>query len=176
VDPSDDIRSVAESTLNKALEIADYGIAGERFIYGNPTGLGLLEERQEMKERITRIESEIASHKNQITDLRHRVTALTISSEGYQKIRHRFLDIYRRDVIEDVDPKGRKNIREGNEAAHEGDAISDAQLYISEERSDEGVLIGLYGLTSAQISRLGKCRTLLLSLCNRKLMLYSQVR
>jgi len=61
--------------------------------------------------------------------------------------------------MEDIDPKGRQKIREGNEAAHEGDAITDAQLYISGERFDEKVLVELYGLTSTQISCLGKYRT-----------------
>jgi len=60
--------------------------------------------------------------------------------------------------VEDIDPKGRQKIREGNEAAHEGDAVSDAQLYISGERRDENILVKIYGLTGSQISFLGKCR------------------
>jgi hypothetical protein len=69
-----------------------------------------------MKERLARMESEIASHKSQIADLQYCIKTLTISSDGYQRIRHRFLDIYRRNVMENVDPRGRKKIREGNEA------------------------------------------------------------
>ena len=40
-----------------------YGVIGEKFTYGNPTDQGLLEERQEMRERMSRMESEIASNK-----------------------------------------------------------------------------------------------------------------
>ena len=90
---------------------------------------------------------QIADHKIQIADLQHRVKVLTLASEGYLKIRHRFLEVYRRDILDDV-----------NEAAHNGDAIADANLYTSGERYDEKVLVSLYGLTVFQISQLGKCR------------------
>src|SRR5438045_1253820 len=143
------------------LENADYGGAGESITYGNLTGRELLEEKHDQKERLKRVEDKlektneelaktnevVANSKIQIADLQHRVKTLTLASEGYRKIRHRFLEVYRRDILEDVNRQGRKKIGDGNEAAHSGDAIADANLYASGERHDEKVLIALYGLT-----------------------------
>jgi hypothetical protein len=143
--------------------------------YGNPAGRGLLEERHEMKEKMKKLEdglqitrTEVQTTKtelqttktelqDQITSLQNHIRDLTLSSEGYQKIRDRFLDVYRRDILENIDRQGRRKIVEGNKAAHEGDAITDASLYTSHRRFDERVLINLYGLTANQISCLGKC-------------------
>src|SRR2546421_5211899 len=142
------------------LESADYGGVGERNTYGNLAGRELLEERQDLKERMKRLEDGQVDSKSQIADLQHRVKVLTLSSEGYRKIRHRFLEVYRRDILDDVDRQGRKKIGEGNEAAHNGDAVTDASLYTFGERlDDETVLVDLYGLTANQISYLGKCQT-----------------
>ena len=152
--------------LSKALESAEYGAAGERTTYGNPLGRELLEDRHDMKEmmkrlegKVNKMEEEIANSKAQITDLQHRVKVLTVASEGYRNIRHRFLDVYRRDILRDLDKQGLKYVGVGNAVAHEGDAITDAELYTSGDRHDEPVLIDLYGLKATQISYLGKCRT-----------------
>jgi hypothetical protein len=108
------------------------------------------------------------ANETQIADVHNRVKVLTLASEGYRKIRHRFLEVYRRDVLDDK--QGRKKIGEGNEAAHEGDAIADAGHYTFGERHDEKVLVNFYGLTTSQISHLGKCRTfkvyIVASLCS----------
>jgi hypothetical protein len=74
----------------------------------------------------------------QITGPQHHVKDLTLTSEGYQKIRDRFLEVYRRDILDNVDRQGRKKISEGN-----GDAVTDASLYTSGRRFDERVLVDL---------------------------------
>ena len=51
--------------------------------------------------------------------------------------------------------KGHRRIRRGNEAAHHGDAVTDADLYLTEERTDEIFLIRLYGLKATDIDFLG---------------------
>ena len=119
-----------------------------------------------MKERMTKLENkqqktnaELQTTNIQITNLKNRVRALTLASEGYRKIRHRFLDVYHRDIRNDVDGHGREKINQGNEAAHYGDAVTDASLYTSHERYDEVVIVELYGLTANQISYLGKHQT-----------------
>jgi hypothetical protein len=94
-----------------------------------------------------------------VTDLQNRVKVLTLTSEGYRKIRHRFLEVYHRDIRNDVDGQGRKKIHQGNEATHHGDAVTDASLYTSHERHDEMVMVELYGLTANQISFLGEHQT-----------------
>ena len=123
-------------------------------------------KRHDLKERIKRLEdkqektdAQLQKLDVQIAELEHRVQVLALVSEGYRKIRHRFLEVYRRDILNDVDRQGLQRIDEGDEAAHHGDAVIDALLYTSGERHDEGVLINLYGLGAAQISYLGKYRT-----------------
>jgi hypothetical protein len=119
-----------------------------------------LEDKQEKTgAQLQRTDAQLQRSDARITDLEHHVQVLTLASEGYRKIRHRFLEVYRRDVLDDVDRQGRKKIGEGNEAAHDGDAVTDALLYTSGERHDEGILIDLYGLGASQISYLGKCQT-----------------
>src|SRR5438874_2599734 len=95
------------------LEGADYGEAGERFIFGNPAGRELLEERDALQERLKRVEGKLEKlekdSKSKIADLQHhvpelqdRVKLLTLASEGYRRTRHRFIEVYRRDILDDV--------------------------------------------------------------------------
>jgi hypothetical protein len=163
---NDDIRSVAETVLNSALTSAEYGGAGEKTTYGNLAGRTLLEERYEMKEMMKEMRTkqkemmtEWKEMKTQITDLRHRVKTLTQTSEGYRKIRHRFLQVYRRDILMEIDRQGLEIIGEGNVAAHDGDAVADASLFNPGKQYYERILVDLYGLTASQILYLGKCRT-----------------
>lgn len=119
-----------------------------------------------MKGRMTRLEGKLEKTQErldksevQVADLQNRVKVLAQTSEGYRKIRHRFLDTYRRDILRQVDRQGHSKISGGNQAAHEGDAVADAELYTSGERFDEKLLVELYGLTPNQISLLGKCKS-----------------
>jgi predicted nuclease with TOPRIM domain len=135
-------------------------------VYGNLAGRELLEEKHDMKERMTKLENklqktdtELQKTNTRVTDLQNRVKALTLASEGYRKVRHRFLEVYHRDIRNDVDGQGLKKINQGNEAAHHGDAVTDVSLYTSHERNDEIVMTELYGLSVFQISCLGKHQT-----------------
>lgn len=123
---NDDIRNVAETVLNSALASAEYGGAGDITTYGNPAGRTLLEERHDMKELMKRLDTQQKKMETQITDLQNRVEILTQTSEGYRKIRRRFLEVYRRDILGEVDSQGLQRIGDGNQAAHNGDAVADA--------------------------------------------------
>jgi hypothetical protein len=112
-----------------------------------------LEDKQE------KTDAQLRRSDTRITDLEHHVQVLNLASEGYRKIRHRFLEVYHRDILNDVDGRGREKINQGNEAAHYGDAVTDASLYTSYERNDEIVIAELYGLSVFQISHLGKHQT-----------------
>ena len=143
--------------LASALASADYGEAGGRSTYGNQSGRELLEDRHDMKERMKRLEDKPTGLQNENADFRHRIGNLELASEGYRKIRNRFINVYRRDVLGYVTHQEYQQISDGNNAAHGGDAIADASLYTSRERYDEDVLIELYGLSANQISYQGKC-------------------
>ena len=121
-----------------------------------------------MKERVKRLEdkltkettsrqNEVADLQHQVTDLQYHVKDLKLASEGYRRIRNRFINVYRRDVLRDVNHQEYQQISDGNNATHGGDAVADASLYTSNERHDEGILIELYGLSANQISYQGKC-------------------
>jgi transposase len=137
--------------MNPAMASGDFGGYGSRLSFGNKAGRDLLEDREELKERLTRLEdrctnlqSQVTGQQREITDLQHHVNVLTLSSKGYMKIRGQVIEVYRRDVLSAVDSSGLTKISQGNIAAHEGDAISDAQLYISGRRFDENVLVMAY--------------------------------
>jgi hypothetical protein len=43
----------------------------------------------------------------------------------------------------------------GNQVAHEGDAMTNGDLYLRKERGDEETLISIYGVSASLITRLG---------------------
>lgn len=78
--------------------------------------------------------------------LKGQVGRLMDSSESYYSIRKRFLDVYQRDIKGEEALKWSKSILEGNQKAHEGDAITDAMLFEKEKRTDKRLYRELYGL------------------------------
>jgi hypothetical protein len=160
----DDIDVVAKERL---------GEAGKELAYGNEAGQGLLGDVHDMKEMMKRMQSQLQNQSLQFVDYqaqinrhqaqidRHQaqIDILTPDAERYYSIRHRFIDVYRRDVLRDVDQEGLDRINRGNGTAHEGDAFTDARLYADGKRDDRHALISLYGLTPDQLSSLCKCRT-----------------
>jgi hypothetical protein len=92
-----------------------------------------------------------ASGTDKSTGLHRRLDLVIRSCKGYRRIRHRFLEVYRRDIMGSIRDEGYKTIDIGNQAAHHGDAIIDAALYLSGERVDEHVLVNVYGLSAYQI-------------------------
>ena len=100
------------------------------------------------KTEIAQIKAEIAQLKREdtikgsrIERLEHRLATVTSASEGYRKIRHRFLDVFVRDHMGGVTAEGRQRIREGNLVAHGADVLADAEPYSSKARQDENVFI-----------------------------------
>ena len=142
--------------LANALASAGYGEAGGKSTHGNQSGRELLEDRHDMKERMKRLEDKPTGLQNENADFRHRIGNLELASEGYRKIRNRFINVYRRDILGHVNYQGYQQIGDGNNAAYGGDAVTDASLYTSGERRDEDILIELYGLSAGQISYQGK--------------------
>ncbi len=134
------------------------GQVGDKLVYGNTRGHGLLEEIEEMKKDIAILMArdkkkadQIGEHQKEIVSLKKRVKLLSQSSEGYLSIRRRFLDVYKRDVKEMRGLQGSNAIREGNLAAHEGDAIGDAMLFDHDTRTDRSLYRELYGLDDRQV-------------------------
>ena len=80
--PDGDIHTAFKEKLGKEMENADYGM--DMTAYGNKAGLKLLEDRDEIKERMQRLENQMlqfAEHKARIDRLEHRIDILTIDAE-----------------------------------------------------------------------------------------------
>jgi len=97
VGSDDEINNVAKAALGKALETADYGVAGGDTTYGNQAGRELLEDQQDLRERIKRLEDKQTRTNAEIAELKKSFKVLALASEGYRKIRNRFLETYRRE-------------------------------------------------------------------------------
>jgi thioesterase domain-containing protein len=107
-------------------------------------------------ERFARYEDQSASQLRMISDLQAHSEVLKESSEGYMRIRDRFLDTYLRDVEKIPEARWSKAIVAGNKAAHDGDAVADASLFESGTRNDETLMVKIYGLTYGQVLTLSK--------------------
>ena len=110
-----------------------------------------------MEDKLTGLQNKVGGLQNEVGGLRNEVKDLRLASEGYRRIRNRFINVYRRDVLGYVTRQEYQQISDGNNAAYGGDAVTDASLYTSGERHDGDVLIELYGLSASQISYQGKC-------------------
>ena len=119
----------------------------------------LAEQAAKSEEQATKLkeqEEELAVHSAQIE-------SLTESSQGYLDIRHRFLEVFCRDVKQEkLESSAHHRIFVGNKAAHHGDAVTDAYLYTSGARTDQGTMEAIYGVTPALIDMLSKWQKLFL--------------
>lgn len=156
-----DLPLLAKATLLSSLDTASYGQAGDMLLYGNETGKALLMERDDLRGRTSMLESkfqklEATTEASQVEtrQLRLEVKRLAAASEGYLKIRARFLDTFKRDIMGTYLTS--TTIRTGNAAAHDGDATTDASLYTSRNRTDMPLLNQIYGISYEQIIQLSK--------------------
>ena len=69
----------------------------------------------------------------EVLELYARIKELAAASQWYLNICHRFLDTFRRDILNDP-TFNRTMIQAGNAAAHDGDAVTDAGLFESGTR------------------------------------------
>ena len=129
------------------------GAANSRHTYGNEEGRTILSDLKELKACSQRHEERITKNEAETRDLEARVRLLADNSEGYLEIRERFLeqnrDTYTQASSGDV-------VRDGNGAAHVGDAIADAYLYISGQRTDTALFTSVYGVSHETVVKLGK--------------------
>lgn len=122
-------------------------------------------ERDDLRARTSAIEAQVQLlrkdskaatevHQVETRQLRLEVKRLAAASEGYLKIRARFLDTFKRDIMGTYSTS--TTIRTGNAAAHDGDATTDASLYTSRNRTDMPLLNQIYGISYEQIIQLSK--------------------
>lgn len=169
-----DLVQQANSTMARALTSASLEASENSTLYGNGLRVKMIQEKDAMDEKMARLEvkmdkmfGETSALKATIANLEKTVAErgletdlLKICSDGYLAIRSRYIDVYRRDILQvsDVSPA---NIRSGNQAAHHGDAFVDAMLYERGLRNDSHILSKIYGLDYLTILKLCKSCTVL---------------
>jgi hypothetical protein len=132
-------------------------------VYGNPRGIGLLEDIAALKDRVAALEGDftglrrkVAALEGDSTGLRQKVAVLEKGCRGFRQIRGRYLDTYRRDVLRNLSPDGQARIKDGNLVAHDPDAVNDAYLFTSGSRTDAATIQELYGIELSEISLIGE--------------------
>ena len=177
VGEDEEMKEDAKDALGQALREEDLyvkDVRGELFV-GNRGGLCLARtfaEVQAIKNELSRQnkkhEDEMAlqkeelsrqnkKHEDKNTRLTTKVLSLAVSSKDHMQVRNRFISTFKRDKLKTANPSDYEIIWEGNLAAHGGDAILDAALYISlNKRSDIDTFEKLYGLTPVQVSRISE--------------------
>ena len=134
-------------------EVHQYDGAGDAGTYGNSEGLEILEDWYMLRQNVKRLDAHVIQ-------LEERVRVITLTSASYRDIRHRFLEVCRQNILKNTDREGYQKFFKGNEAAHEGDAIADADLYISNELTDEIAFTNQYGMTPDHVLSLCKYQAL----------------
>jgi hypothetical protein len=113
------------------------------------------------KELIERNRSEIAALRDDVATLKNTVkiheqklSVLVTQHQGYLTIRQRFIDTYKRDVLQARPQATFHNIQAGNRAAHGGDAVTDAYLYSAGLRQDETIFMRMYDISYNQVEKM----------------------
>jgi len=166
------IKTAAQDTLSTALQSGTYSQVGENLVYGNSLGHTVLAERDEYRSRLNALETMMLSMQGKMarqdevnSELRAQVEELGRASERFKQIRSRFLDTFRRDILEDPTARWTSAIGAGNQVAHNGNAVADARLYndgFRDPKKDESLMVKVYGLNHTQILELCKLIPLLL--------------
>ncbi|KAI9781066.1 MAG: hypothetical protein M1839_006343 [Geoglossum umbratile] len=156
------IEATVQKTFDTAMAEGSLTQIGERLAFGNSLGHIVLAEREDLREELSTMKAKLASHDERfarysqmISDLQAHSEVLKESSEGYMRIRDRFLDTFLRDV--EKIPEARA-ITAGNKAAHDGDIVAYANLFESGFRNDETLMVRIYGLTYRQVLTLKRTK------------------
>lgn len=131
-------------------------------------GLQLLKDNDDSGSRLDRLEKALAEDRKRQDKDRERIdgykkrvdelsSKFSIHQDVFVGIRQRFLETFRRDVLQDDPTRASKdNIRLGNDYAHRGHAAMDYLLYADGVRHDEQLMVSVYGLLPEEIRFLGK--------------------
>ncbi|KAG0125509.1 hypothetical protein HOY82DRAFT_571598, partial [Tuber indicum] len=124
------------------------------------------EEISSQQEKTSSQQEELTSFKTQVRELNERVLTLRMSSEGYRKLRNRFLTSFKSRMLKIQSTMDSEIIQEGNNSAYRGDVLVDATLYISseegqeEQRNDTFTFKALYGLEPLLVSQIKRNETI----------------
>lgn len=127
----------------------------------------LRKQRLETDRELERLRVEVKKLKREVKRIRnnsvretYRDAAITGSPKTYLSTRNQRMDALRRGALGETQGLSGESEDIGSSSIHEvgfsGNAVKDAQLYISKARTDHETLIEIYGLTALEIMFLGK--------------------
>lgn len=143
-----------------------YSDSGEEdILYGNAAGIELLKNEKNNTKDINNLKTQFSDFRKQVDGLKQAkeaqdeiissqqkdVEALKEASFGFEAVRHRWIDNFRRDELE-LPGLGWRPI--GNKVAHSADVVADARLWNLEQRNDQHVFVELYGFKPYTVERL----------------------
>lgn len=101
--------------------------------------------------------SQYREGKSTEVDTEKKLQAVMGASDGYMRIRNRFVETFQRDVLQrPVDQQAMAVIYAGNEAAHAGEAVMDVLLYKRGLRDDKYMINEIYGVDADVITKRSK--------------------
>lgn len=115
--PDENLKALAYDTLRHAIDHDEaYGQSGDKLVYGNTLGVELIKERDDIRKEVKALKNEFREFKEfkedkdrEVLELYARIKELAAACQGYLNIRHRFLDTFRRDILNQPDnDTGRK--------------------------------------------------------------------
>lgn len=145
----ENIQEVAASAISDAMKSATLTRAGEWPVYGNESGLEIMRTLADLRMQVAKLNTRTELQSLRIDDLARNCTR-------YLDVRRRTLDVYRRDILKCATTATKRRTRHGNQTVHGGDAVADADLYITRNRRDNDVFEKLYGLEVSKVSEFGK--------------------
>jgi hypothetical protein len=152
----DDPEQVARNQLHQNCNDIILEYVNDQSIYGNSAGTQIFEQVQELKTELRNTqelnERKFALLKNELTQLRWENEGRWLRDDGLA-IRRRFLDAYKRDMLNMTRFQGSRAINEGDKAGHHGNAISDAYVFKIDNCMDHTTYTQLYGFSFSQVLR-----------------------
>lgn len=148
---NDNPEEYAKSQLRNACDDITFDETGDKFVYSNREGFRVLEQLQrEMNSSQEKNKHKFEILEKEITRLRLDVEGRWLQEEAL-RIRRRFIDYFKIDVLKLPEYQRTGATKAGNEIAHHGNAISDAYLFKHDNRMDFQTYSHLYGFQFPQV-------------------------
>jgi len=157
------MRWTARKALKHVLDRDEFHVKkvnGEAFV-GNHTGLNIATRLARLETKLFRQQGKMTVQAKALKEVREEVRCLQIPSEGYKRVRSRFLSNFNRHVRNKFDHWNRNIITVGNIAAHQSDVRVDSMLYMTPgpgraRRTDPNTFMDLYGLQPELASKISE--------------------
>ncbi|WEW58351.1 hypothetical protein PRK78_003819 [Emydomyces testavorans] len=111
-------------------------------LLGNARSLDMLAMHQQTLLNVHALREEMSEVKDQLMHL-------STLSDCYLQTRSQFIDVFKRDVLQDNSVRG--SVKDANRLVHSGNAAMDLQLYRKKQRHDPETFEILYGLSLERV-------------------------